>query len=35
MAEGMWQKVLSLPIYPHLKFEEVDYICETIGKFNV
>lgn len=35
MAEGMCQKVLSLPIYPHLKFEEVDYICETIGKFNV
>jgi hypothetical protein len=24
-----------LPIYPYLKLEEVDYICERINKFNV
>ena len=27
------QRVLSLPIYPELQNEEVDYICKTIKKF--
>ena len=35
IAEGMCERVISLPIYPHLTLAEVDYVCETIGKFNV
>ena len=33
-AEIMCAKSLSLPIYPHLKLAEVDYICDNIRKFN-
>ena len=34
-AENMCAKALSLPIYPHLKMDEVTYICERISKFDV
>jgi len=34
-ADSICQNAISLPIYPYLKKDEVDYICETIGKFNV
>ena len=33
-AESICARALSLPIYPHLKMKEVDYICEKIRKFN-
>ena len=33
-AETMCASSLSLPIYPHLKLDEVDYICDKIRKFN-
>jgi dTDP-4-amino-4,6-dideoxygalactose transaminase len=33
-AEIMCAKSLSLPIYPHLKMKEIDYICDKIRKFN-
>lgn len=33
-AESICAKAISLPIYPHLKMREVDYICERIKKFN-
>ena len=33
-AEYICAKALSLPIYPHLKMDEVDYICERILKFH-
>jgi dTDP-4-amino-4,6-dideoxygalactose transaminase len=33
-AESICAKAISLPIYPHLKTTEVDYICERINKFN-
>jgi dTDP-4-amino-4,6-dideoxygalactose transaminase len=33
-AETMCAKSLSLPIYPHLNLDEVDYICDNIRKFN-
>ena len=29
-AEGFCKQVISLPIYPHLKEEEVKYICKCI-----
>ena len=32
-AESICAKALSLPIYPHLKMEEVDYICNKIKEF--
>ena len=32
-AETMCAKALSLPIYPHLKMAEVDYICNKIKGF--
>lgn len=34
VAESICSKAISLPIYPHLKIEEVDYVCERIKKFN-
>jgi len=33
-AESICAKALSLPIYPHLKMDEVIYICERIQKFH-
>ena len=33
MAEYIIQKAISLPIYPFLKNEEIDYICEKIEDF--
>ena len=33
-AESICARAISLPIYPHLKPTEVDYICERIKKFN-
>ncbi len=32
VALGVYQKVMSLPVYSSLKDEEVDYICATIKK---
>lgn len=32
-AEKICAKALSLPIYPHLKMQEVDYICDKIKEF--
>jgi len=32
-AERLCAKALSLPIYPHLKNKEVDYICANIKEF--
>ena len=32
-AEKLCAKALSLPIYPHLKMTEVDYICDRIKEF--
>ena len=32
-AEKICSQALSLPIYPHLKMKEVDYVCERIKKF--
>lgn len=33
-AENLCAKVLSLPIYPHLKMDEITYICKRIQKFH-
>lgn len=33
VAEKLCEKVLALPIYPEIKEEEVDFVCETIKKF--
>lgn len=32
-AENICAKALSLPIYPHLRMKEVDYICDRIKEF--
>ena len=32
-AENICAKALSLPIYPHLKMKEVDYVCDRIKEF--
>ena len=32
-AENICTKALSLPIYPHLKMSEVNYICDRIKEF--
>ena len=32
-AEDICKKALSLPIYPYLNMDEVDYVCERIKKF--
>ena len=34
-ADSICANAISLPIYPYLKNDEIDYICETIGKFDV
>jgi dTDP-4-amino-4,6-dideoxygalactose transaminase len=33
-AENICARALSLPIYPHLKMDEITYICERIQKFH-
>jgi len=33
-ADNICARSISLPIYPHLKLDEVDYICEKVRKFN-
>ncbi|ABS33661.1 DegT/DnrJ/EryC1/StrS family aminotransferase [Clostridium botulinum] len=33
VAEKVSKEILALPIYPELKEEEVDFVCETIKKF--
>lgn len=33
VAEKLCEKVLALPIYPEIKEEEVDFVCETVKKF--
>ena len=32
-AEGFCKQVISLPIYLHLKKEEVEYICKCIEEY--
>ena len=32
-AENLCANALSLPIYPHLKMKEVDYVCDRIKEF--
>ena len=32
-AERISKECLSLPIYPHLKNNEIKYICDMIGEF--
>ena len=34
-ADSICKNAISLPIYPYLELDEVDYICERINKFNV
>ena len=34
-ADSICANAISLPIYPYLKNSEIDYICETIGKYDV
>lgn len=33
VAEKVANEIIALPIYPEIKEEEVDYVCETIKKF--
>jgi len=33
IAEGIWQRLLTLPLYPDLTDEQVDYIIESILSF--
>jgi dTDP-4-amino-4,6-dideoxygalactose transaminase len=33
VAEKVSEQIIALPIYPELKKEEVEYICQTIRKF--
>ncbi len=33
ITESQAQKILSLPIYPELKDEQIEYICESIKRF--
>ncbi|MFD3156216.1 DegT/DnrJ/EryC1/StrS family aminotransferase [Haloimpatiens sp. FM7330] len=33
VAEKVSQKILALPIYPEIKEEEVEFVCDTIKKF--
>lgn len=35
VAEAMCEKILALPIYPELKDEEVNYICDKIKEFYI
>ncbi len=34
VTEKITQEIISLPMYPELSGEEVDYICACIGEFN-
>ncbi|HEY5625416.1 MAG TPA: DegT/DnrJ/EryC1/StrS family aminotransferase [Dehalococcoidia bacterium] len=33
VAERVADEIISLPIYPELTIEDVDYVCQTIGEF--
>ncbi|MCL4415493.1 MAG: DegT/DnrJ/EryC1/StrS family aminotransferase, partial [Actinobacteria bacterium] len=33
IAEKLSSEILSLPMYPELKFEEINYICQAIKSF--
>ncbi len=33
MAEKVTNEIISLPIYPELTIDDLDYICQTIGDF--
>ena len=33
IVEREWQKLLTLPLFPDLTLEEVDYICDSIKEF--
>jgi dTDP-4-amino-4,6-dideoxygalactose transaminase len=34
VTEKITQEIISLPIYPELRLEEVDYICDSIREFD-
>jgi len=34
-AETVWKQLLTLPLYPDLTDQEVDYVIEMIAKFSV
>ena len=34
VTEKITQEILSLPMYPELTFDEVDYICSCVKEFN-
>ncbi|MCH7810588.1 MAG: DegT/DnrJ/EryC1/StrS aminotransferase family protein, partial [Chloroflexi bacterium] len=33
VAEKVANEIISLPIYPELTIDDLDYICQTIGDF--
>jgi perosamine synthetase len=33
ITEKIYEKILTLPMYPGLKKEELDYICNSVGEF--
>jgi perosamine synthetase len=33
VAERVWREILTLPLFPELTLEQVDYICEKIREF--
>jgi len=35
VAERLCQEILALPIYPELRDDEVDYVCDSIQKFYI
>ena len=33
VTENIYEQILTLPMFPGLKKEELDYICDSIGEF--
>jgi perosamine synthetase len=33
ISDSLYSEILTLPLYPMMKNEEVDYVCEMIKKF--
>lgn len=33
ITEGLAESILSLPLHPHLRLEDVEFICETVKKW--
>ena len=34
VSEEISQRILSLPMHPHLTIEQLDFICQKIKQFN-